>query len=213
VAAFCLLHGAWHDGACWDGVALALRARGHVAVAPDLPFHDPSADVARRVAPAIDALDGVQGPVVVVGHSMGCAYAPAVAAARPWSLRVDVCPGLGTLRPGFPWPAAGPDGMSAWDPDAAIAALYGRLPAGVARALAARLRPMAPAPDGYPTAARPAAVIVLAADDELFALEGERAAARALRAGPVIELPAGHMPMVEDPAGLAAALDLLVGGS
>jgi pimeloyl-ACP methyl ester carboxylesterase len=206
------MHGAWHDGACWDGVAVALRSRGHVVVAPDLPLHDPAAGVADRVAPAIAALAGLADRVVVVGHSMGCAYAPVVASARPWSLLVHVCPGLGTLSAGFPWPATSPDGTSSWEPEAAIATLYGRLPAGAARALAARLRPMAPAPDASPPGPMPSA-LVLAAEDELFALAGERAAAGAFGRRPVIELGGGHMVMLENPWALADALDLLVGGS
>jgi pimeloyl-ACP methyl ester carboxylesterase len=205
------MHGAWHGGGCWDGVAAALRSRGHVAMAPDLPFHDPAADVARRVAPAIAALQDLRDPVVVVGHSMGCAYTPAVAAARPWSLTVHLCPGLGSLRPGFPWPQTGPDGTSAWEPMDAMLALYGRLPAATAHALVGRLRPMAPAPDRPPAGRAPAAV-VLASEDELFAAAGERSAARAIGA-PVIEVPTGHMAMLEDPWGLADALDRLVGGA
>ena len=40
VATFCLLHGAWHDPYCWQPLVAHLHARGHDAVAPDLPFHD-----------------------------------------------------------------------------------------------------------------------------------------------------------------------------
>jgi pimeloyl-ACP methyl ester carboxylesterase len=75
VASFWLIHGAWHDGSCWEPVVRALRARGHDAVAPDLPLHDPHAGFEERARPALRARDGAAEPRVVVGHSMGSAYA------------------------------------------------------------------------------------------------------------------------------------------
>ena len=41
MATFCLIHGNWHDGSCWD--RLGPGARGSAAteaVAPDLPVED-----------------------------------------------------------------------------------------------------------------------------------------------------------------------------
>ena len=38
---FCLIHGSWHDGSSWEPLVGPLRARGHEAVAPDLPIDDP----------------------------------------------------------------------------------------------------------------------------------------------------------------------------
>jgi pimeloyl-ACP methyl ester carboxylesterase len=215
VATFCLLHGAWHDGASWAGVAAELSARGHQTVTPDLPLHDPAATYAARVRPALDALQGADEPVVVVGHSMGSAYVPGVLAAWPGALEVHLCPGLGPLRAGFPFPPLGADGTCAWAPGAATAALYGRLPADIAAVLEARLRPMAPAPDRRPPSpprTRPP-VVVLAAQDELFAPAAEAQAAQdRLGVAPLL-IPGGHMPMAEDPVALAATLDRLAGGS
>lgn len=64
MARFVLVHGSWHGGWCFDRLAAELRARGHVAEAPDLPCDDP----------ALDQLDyarllGAQPDAVVVGHS------------------------------------------------------------------------------------------------------------------------------------------------
>jgi pimeloyl-ACP methyl ester carboxylesterase len=207
VATFCLVHGAWHDAACWDPLLETLRAAGHEVVAPTLPFDDPATTFDERVAPARDAIDELPDPLVVVGHSMGAGYAPAIAAARAGSLLVQLCPGLGPLRAGFPWPPTRTDGTSAWDPDAAIAALYPRLAPEAARRLAARLRPMAPAAGGYPRgrAMMPAAVVI-AIDDELFDPASEREAARRRLGVEPIEIAGGHFPMVEDPARLAQLL-------
>jgi pimeloyl-ACP methyl ester carboxylesterase len=211
VTAFCLVHGAWHDGACWDPVVAALAALGHDAVAPDMPFDDPAATFEERIEPALRALDGLPDPVVAVGHSMGARYAPAVAARREGSRLVHLCPGLGPLREGFPWPPTGADGTSAWDRDAAIDALYPRLAPEASSRLADHLRPMAPPAGGHPRGRppRPATAVVIALDDELFDPSSERAAAREKLGVDAIEIPGGHFPMAEDPEALAALLDRL----
>jgi pimeloyl-ACP methyl ester carboxylesterase len=221
MATFCLIHGAWHDGSCWEPVVRCLQARGHEAVAPDLPFDDPSAGFEQRARPALQALDGAADPVVVVGHSMGSAYATLVAVARPGSLLVHLCPRLGgfepppgapdTFREGFPFPADRPDGTSVWDAETAIGAMYGRLPPETARALAQRLRQMAPPAGEYPLPGHPVipTVLVYAADDEFFEPAWERFMARELLGIEPIEIPGGHFPMAEDPDPLAALLDRL----
>jgi pimeloyl-ACP methyl ester carboxylesterase len=225
VAGFCLIHGAWHDGSCWEPVVRELRARGHDAVAPDLPLHDPGAGFEERARPALRALEGVEGPAVVVGHSAGSAYATLVAAERPPALLVHLCPRLGGLAPppgaprrfreGFPFPADRPDGTSVWDADVAIAAMYPRLPPATARALAGRLRPLAAPPGEYPLAGHPVVptVLVYASEDEFFEPEWERFMARELLGVEPIEIPGGHFPMAEDPVALAALLDRLARGS
>jgi len=77
MANFLLIHGAWHGAWCWHKVIPELEALGHRAVAIDLPGHgvDKTAtenvtlDVyAERVGEALGAFDG---PVMLVGHSMG----------------------------------------------------------------------------------------------------------------------------------------------
>jgi pimeloyl-ACP methyl ester carboxylesterase len=216
---FCLLHGAWHDGSCWEQLTQQLRARGHRTIAPDLPFDDPNTDYAERIRPALQALQGVDDHVVVVGHSMASPYAALVASERPGSLLVHLCPRLGsfpqppdapeTFRPGFPFPASLPDGTSIWDPEQAIPAMYPRLPPETARDLARRLRPMAPAAGGYPLTGHPdvATALVYSTDDEFFEPVWERFMARELLGIEPIEIGGGHFPMVEDPTALADLLD------
>jgi hypothetical protein len=68
MAIFCLLHGDWHDGSCWEPLAGELGDRGHEAVAPDMPYGDPEAGFEQRIQPALQALEGVKGPAVVVAH-------------------------------------------------------------------------------------------------------------------------------------------------
>ena len=216
---FCLIHGAWHDGACWEPLAARLRARGHDVDAPDLPYHDPLATYHDRVRPALDALDGVDGDIVVVGHSLGSGYAPLVAVARPGSLLVHLCPRLGpfppppgapaAFRPGIPFPLDRPDGSSVWEPEAAIAFMYARLPPDTARELTMHLQPLAQPAGEFPLPGHPSVptALVYAAEDEFFEPDFERFMARRLLGIEPLELPGGHFPMIEGPESLA---DLLV---
>jgi pimeloyl-ACP methyl ester carboxylesterase len=224
VATFCLVHGAWHGPDCWGQLAPRLEERGHEVLTPDLPLHDPTAGFAERVRPALEALDGVDDPLVIVGHSQGTAYSCLLAAERPEALLVYLCPRLNGFEPpagaptmfreGFPFPADRPDGTSVWDADAAIGAMYSRVPPDTARSLAQHLRPMAMAQDDYPLDAPPGneSVLVYAAEDEFFQPDWSRFMARELLDVEPIEIPGGHFPMAEDPEGLAELLDRLPRG-
>lgn len=210
---FCLIHGKWHTGSCWDLLAGSLRKHGHKVVAPDLPLHDPSATYEERAAAAVSASPR---PAVVVAHSLGAAYAPLV----PASLVVYLCPAPtgpfegvpGAIRQGVQFPPADADGVSVWDPDAAVDAMYGQLPREMAEPLAARLRPGASAAGPYPLSDHPdiPSALVYASDDELFEPEWERRIAREVLGVEPVEIPGGHFPMLQDPWGLASLLDRLV---
>lgn len=61
------VHGAWHGAWCWEKVAPVLEDAGHHVVTFDLPltsFHD-------DVDATTSAIDAVEGPVVLCGHSYG----------------------------------------------------------------------------------------------------------------------------------------------
>jgi len=219
MATFALLHGAWHDGSCWDRVTEALEALGHTTTAPDLPLHDPIATYEQRIQPALEALNGAEDPVIVVAHSQSSSLGPLVAAARPVSLVVHLCPRMGGFEPpdgapgafreGLPFPPGRPDGTSVWDPEAAIDVMYPRLDPATARELAQRLRPMAMPPDDYPLREHPdvPAALIYAADDEFFEPAFERFMARELLGIDAIEIAGGHFVMAEGPEALAQLLD------
>jgi alpha/beta hydrolase family protein len=219
VAAFCLLHGGWHEPSCWSPLAERLRARGHQALTPDLPLHDPRAGYEERTGPALAALEGAPGQVIVVGHSAASGYAALAADAQPGSVLVHLCPRLGPFEPpagapppfrtGIPFPADRTDGTSVWDPEVAIDVLYARLPPATARALARRLRPLAPPAGTFPLPGHPevATALIYADDDELFDPGWERLMAREVLGIEPIEIPGGHFPMLEDPDGLADLLE------
>jgi len=221
VATFCLIHGQWHDGSCWDRVSDSLRDRGHAVVAPDMPFDDPEASYLERARPAIEALDGVDGRVVVVGHSNASPEAALVAAECSAALLVHLCPRFGTFatppdappvfRDGFPFPPRDDHDRGVWDPDAAIEAMYPRLEPALARTLAERLRPGASAVGAYPLPGHPdvPTAVIWATEDEFFTPEWQKYVAVSLLGVTPIEIPGGHFPMAEDPDSLATLLDRL----
>jgi pimeloyl-ACP methyl ester carboxylesterase len=77
-----------HAGWCWERLVPELQARGHTALAPDLPGHgerrdeEPSFDSYRK---AIAAL--IEPGDVVVGHSLGGAVATGAADLVPDGIR------------------------------------------------------------------------------------------------------------------------------
>jgi pimeloyl-ACP methyl ester carboxylesterase len=220
VATFCLIHGNWHDGACWAPVAERLRERGYDVVAPDMPFDDPRLTFEERAGPAVDALEGVDD-ALVVGHSVASAEAPIVAAARDAALVVYLCPRFGSFEPAPGAPAAfqetltfpprAADGRMTWEPETAIAEMYGRLAPETARELASKLRPSASPVGDYPLAEHPnvPAALVYGSYDEFFRPEWERFVAREMLGVDPIELATGHFPMAEDPDALTDVLDRL----
>ena len=76
---FVLVHGASHGSWCWDKVVPLLAAQGHQAVAVDLPGNTYGEFDIRPVQVTLDtyakhvckALDQLEEPVVLIGHSLG----------------------------------------------------------------------------------------------------------------------------------------------
>lgn len=89
MSTFVLVHGSWHGAWCWEKIIPLLKARGHRAVAPDLPAHgaDRTPIAAITLQSYVDrvgeVLDASTEPVVLVGHSMGGVVISQVAEVRP----------------------------------------------------------------------------------------------------------------------------------
>jgi pimeloyl-ACP methyl ester carboxylesterase len=62
-----LVHGAWAEGSCWNGVIERLQAHGFQVRAPQFPLSSLADDVARLR----QVLEFQDGPTIVVGHSYG----------------------------------------------------------------------------------------------------------------------------------------------
>ncbi|WP_246003039.1 alpha/beta hydrolase [Nocardia tenerifensis] len=65
--AIVLVHGSFSNSSSWDAVATQLRGQGYQVVQPDNPLRGPAADAAA----VTKAIEGITGPVVLVGHSYG----------------------------------------------------------------------------------------------------------------------------------------------
>lgn len=86
---FVLIHGAFHGGWCWTEVASRLQKNGHTVVAPDLPGagdDQTSLDdvtLGSAVDRVVETLRALEGPAVLVGHSMGGVVITQAAARVP----------------------------------------------------------------------------------------------------------------------------------
>jgi pimeloyl-ACP methyl ester carboxylesterase len=220
---FCLVHGAWHGGWCWERLAPELEARGRRVVAPDLPCEDVDAG-ASVYADVIDAALGDADDVIVVGHSLAGLVIPLIAARRPVRALVYLCALVPTpgepahameaeaLLPGFPSGTVRDELVrSYWvDPAAAVHDLFHDAPPGVALEAAGRLRRQARTPslEACPLAGLPDVerVSVVCRDDRAVSPEWSRSAARELLGVEPIELPGSHSPFLSRPAELARLL-------
>ncbi|ADB51418.1 alpha/beta fold hydrolase [Conexibacter woesei] len=82
---FALIHGGGDVGWSWHLVAAELQARGHDAVAPDLPCDDDSSTFDDYADTVVDALGdrAGDGGLVVVAHSLGGFTGPLVCERVP----------------------------------------------------------------------------------------------------------------------------------
>jgi hypothetical protein len=69
VTTFALVHGAWHGAWCWERLVPELEARGHRAIAVDLPCEDVAAGCAAYAEVVAGAAADAGADLVLVGHT------------------------------------------------------------------------------------------------------------------------------------------------
>ena len=231
MAAYVLVHGAWHGAWCWDELLPLLP--GHVE-AVDLPGH--GADTTpvagctldAYVARVVEALERAPEPAVLVGHSLGGITVAQAAERRPELVRSAVFLAAYMPRDGESgYGLARLDTGSAITPDCCVmradeglldlvperirGALYDGCPAGLADAAVARLCPEPLRPMGTPVSLTPERfgnverVYALCLRDRIVTPACQRRLVEA-QPCPTIELDAGHSPFLSHPGPLAAAL-------
>lgn len=227
MSTFALLHGAYHGAWCWDRLIPELEARGHAAVAMDLPAEDPRAGAREYAAAALDAI-GDADDVVVVGHSLGGLTAPLVASLRPCSGLVLLCamhpvPGrsfdeVQELEPDLPGShiafgekVTGADGVTRWEePEDAIPVFFHDCAPADALWAASNLRgqtwhisqevtPLQRWPGVFTT-------VIACMDDRAVDPAWIVRTARERLGVAAVQLPGGHSPMISQPAKLAELL-------
>lgn len=226
MALFLLIPGAGGSAWYWHRVVPQLVARGHAAVAAELPAADESAGFAEYADAALAALDDAPGDradLVVVGQSMG-GYTAALVAARR-SPRLLVLVNAMTPKPGESggqwWEAVGfAEARSAQatregrrpedDPDL-VDAFFHDVPDDVRAAAFAQGEPVqAGTPFGppWPLPAWPEVPtrFLAARDDRFFPIELQRRVVPERLGIPVDEMPGGHLVALSRPAELAERL-------
>ena len=119
-----LIAGMWLDGSAWNAVVPELEGLGHRPVPLTLPGQgDENADATfeDQVGAVLAAVDAVDGPALVVGHSAASALAWVAADARPEKVaRVALIGGMpspdGETYFGFFEPVDGVVPFPGWEP-------------------------------------------------------------------------------------------------
>lgn len=233
MATFVLIHGAWHGGWCWEEIVPRLEAKGHRALAPDLPGMAADrtpldANVLGQWTTASSELVGAQAePVVLVGHSRGGLLVSTVAEHLPGMVAKAVYlaapmlmdgqtgleaqfiteEALGAFRPNECGSAV------AIDPSRAGTLLYGRCTPEVSARATARLveEPLQPFDVRLSLSAerygRVPRAYIETTDDKIVSLAKQRAAQANWPCETVVTLPSDHCPFYSMPNRLAQALD------
>jgi pimeloyl-ACP methyl ester carboxylesterase len=240
-ATYMLVHGAWHGGWAWTGVADRLRARGHHALNPTLPGHgSPSAPpgqvtMSRYVESVVDLVDRQTHPVVLVGHSMAGAVISRAAELRPEKVASLVYVAAFLLASGesvlramqadadgqvLPRLRFNEDGTGALvDRDTVRSHIYNETPDEIfeqAWPLLLESQPTQPLSEAVFVTperfGRIRRVFVKTRRDRLLSPSAQQRAIDANGCDQVLELDADHVPFFSRPDDLAAILDSLVGG-
>lgn len=226
MSVFVLVHGAGDASWIWEKVIPELDARGHTAVAVDLPCDDPNATAEDDVAVICDAIPPDAEDVVAVAHATNGLLMPALAKHRPLRHIVYVCAVI--PEPGKTFVdlmGKEPDmfvdggltdtyqvddlGRSVFSEAQLVADFAVDCPIHEAQEYARRSRPQRlttymeiapPLPDVPST-------VVVGTEDITLNPDWLRRVARERLNAKIVEMEAGHTPMLRDPAGLA---DILV---
>ncbi|WGW04870.1 alpha/beta fold hydrolase [Tropicibacter oceani] len=232
MARFLLIHGACHGAWAWRDVIPALAALGHDARAIDLPSHgqdDTPPDQVTLDLYAQAILDALDGPTIIVGHSMGgypisraAQIDPAhitrlvyVCAYTPWpGLTLADMRRLSDHQPLVPAIRKAPDGVTmTFDPAMSPDLFYHDCPPETVAFALGHLspQPIKPMETVLPDDARvtPPRSYILCRDDRAIPPELQDRMAAKLPPQDVYEMPTSHSPFFADPAGLAQRLDMI----
>lgn len=218
MATVVLVHGAWHGPWCFAKVLDGLAARGVDAVAPELPLLGGLGADADLVA---DLVAGIDGPVVLLGHSYGGQVISAAARdAGNVAHLVYLCALM--LDEGESLQDVMASGPNAYDavkrdgdhrvviPELAPATFYGDCSQDDIDLALRSCRPMpaspAPAPDGAPAWKSIPSTYVVCEQDKAIPPDGQRHLAR--HATDVVTWDVSHSPFFSRPD---LMVDLLAG--
>ena len=209
-----LVHGAWTEGWAWGFVRARLAERGVRSAVVDLPSAGPGPSALRDDVAAIRcALDALDGPVVLVGHgAAGVAITEASAGHAGVGHLVYVCAAMpaegesaGSLMASDPVPSGlaeairlRGDGLSWLEPAGARELMFDDVPAEASGSMVAALGTHRLSVFGEAAAAigwrEHPSTYVVATEDRVLSPDLQWRMAR--HAGHVVELRAGHFPLL-----------------
>ena len=207
MVAFVLVPGAGGNSWYWSRLVPELSARGHAAVAVDLPASDDDAGLEAYADAVVAAASGLDD-IVLVGQSMGGLTVPLVCDRLP--VRLLVLLNAMVPRPGETggawWSATGQDRL----PAAEDPFLHDLPPDALAEALALGepVQSGRPFEDPWPLPAWPSVPVrfLQGRDDRLFPLAFQQQVVRDRLGIPVDEMPGGHLLALSRPVELAERL-------
>jgi pimeloyl-ACP methyl ester carboxylesterase len=220
---FSLVHGGQQGAWCFEPLSAELERRGHRAVAIDLPIGDPGAGASEYADAVVASLRGVDGEVIVVGHSLGGLTLPLIAQRRPARMLVFLCaavpvPGtsLAEVIGADPNLLAGDAGRHLTPREEARRVFFPDCPPEIQEWALDRQRAQCEKPHREVTPLRewpptPTVVVHGLADRCISIERGRRVAARLFGCKPV-EIDEGHFPFLTNVALVADNLDRLARG-
>jgi pimeloyl-ACP methyl ester carboxylesterase len=207
-----LVHGAFHDGWCWDLVRQELDERGVPNQALDLPFTGLEGDAAA----VGELLDSIDEPVVLIGHSYGGMVISRAATGRDDVAHlvylcavmvgedVDLATAMTTSDELMSALVAGDDGAMSVDPAVAPAVFYHDCDPDLTETAVSHLRGMGfgvvqDADEAPPPAAwkQIQSTYVVCTDDQTIAPESQRK--MATNATNTVVWDTSHSPMLSRP--------------
>ncbi len=226
-----LVHGAWGGAWAWGFVQAELEKRSVTSTAIDLPSRgtEPST-LADDTAAVRSALEGIGEPAVLVGHSYSGAVITDASAANDLVAHLvyacAILPESGestaSLMGEDPTPStlgdaiqATDDGMSTLDPAGAKTVLFNDVTQEQADPIIAGLGPhrlsvFGESPTGHGWMEHPSTYILTTQD---LVLSPELQRRMAARATTIVEVDAGHIPLLSRPAELADAIAAAANGT
>ena len=215
-----LVHGAWADGSCWEGVIERLQTDGYQVTAPQFPESSTADDVARLR----EVLTRQDGPTIVAGHSYGGQIMTALGNDAPnvdglvyiAAFGLDEGESLGQLlAQGPPTPALAHLDVDergfGWLPeDDFVSHFAADVEPAKAKAMCAVQQPIASSTFndvmGTPAWKSHPSWYMVAANDEAIPPDAERQFARRMDAV-TVEIPSSHVAMVSHPDEVARFIE------
>jgi pimeloyl-ACP methyl ester carboxylesterase len=219
---FCLVHGAYLGTWCWDLLIPELEARGHQAIAMDLPLEELDAGATRYAEAVLQTLQDAGDDVVLVGHSMSGLFIPIVANQRPVRQLIYLVAGIPKVGTSVNERFLEGDELDMFNraylnkdpsPNKAVAMelLFHDCKPEMANWASSKLRNQASGlvfTEITPLQTMPdvGCAYILCTEDRTFTPEWSRRAARELLGVEAIALPGGHCPQLSRPVHLAEVL-------